>query len=408
MPRGAGGNEESASILTLLARAEEGMDHSMKDVCEDTDHEMEDLRDALSSEHEEQWLRSSMLCAAPRYGPDAAKLFPTVDRTCSEAEAHRTGVFCHTCRGVQMIGVQTFPVMRDVLGYLVNRGQPGTFTAGVDLFDVNAIGVLSVIVSLDVAQHQHYTEVSGLSALMTKYPQSVVAARKIVDMFTRLRDLASEGDKFPDLWTLVEWALTVPRLTEFGVWKHVVPGFKALGGGLPKKRHNMEECASADTGLAEADGEGVRAGGSASHGNVSDVNDEDLLMVPRPKVIGKGKRAGSAGARGWKFVDGTDLAPAVLGQPDPSKFFLMRELISNPDQKDVRQHNKWDNFNWDDPKDIAALNKARKQIQERTFGYVAVPRYSSTAEQSTGNKANEAQQQGGDEFTEEEEIQIVA
>jgi hypothetical protein len=76
----------------------------------------------------------------------------------------------------------------------------------------------------------------------------------------------------------------------------------------------------------------------------------------------------------WQFVEGTDLSDAKLSQPDPSKFFLIRQIIDNHEQKDCRQYPRWETFDWNDPEHITHLNNARRQIRARTSGIIAKPR----------------------------------
>ena len=69
----------------------------------------------------------------------------------------------------------------------------------------------------------------------------------------------------------------------------------------------------------------------------------------------------------WEFVPGTNLLDAKLGSQDPSKFFLFRQQVSNPTEKECRIYSKWEDFDWNDPSDIAALNAARREIVVRTY-----------------------------------------
>jgi hypothetical protein len=69
-----------------------------------------------------------------------------------------------------------------------------------------------------------------------------------------------------------------------------------------------------------------------------------------------------------------DLADPVLGQPDPSKFFLIRRMKSNPELKDCRQLPDWMKFDWNDPDDIEHHKKHRSQIRSRTSGSIAMHR----------------------------------
>lgn len=63
--------------------------------------------------------------------------------------------------------------------------------------------------------------------------------------------------------------------------------------------------------------------------------------------------------KAWEFCPGTDISNAILGKPDPSKFFLCRQRASDPTVKDLREYPRWRTFDWNDPDHISALNNAR-------------------------------------------------
>ncbi|TGO34293.1 hypothetical protein BHYA_0204g00210 [Botrytis hyacinthi] len=76
----------------------------------------------------------------------------------------------------------------------------------------------------------------------------------------------------------------------------------------------------------------------------------------------------------WRFVEGTDITNAQLGNPDPSKFYLTRQNIDDPEEVDLRQYAQIAGFDWNDPADIKKLNKARAQNRKRTHGNIAETR----------------------------------
>ncbi|KAF7918740.1 uncharacterized protein EAE97_011835 [Botrytis byssoidea] len=76
----------------------------------------------------------------------------------------------------------------------------------------------------------------------------------------------------------------------------------------------------------------------------------------------------------WRFVEGTDITNAQLGNPDPSKFYLTRQNVDDPEEVDLRQYAQIAGFDWNDPADIKKLNKARAQNRKRTYGNVAETR----------------------------------
>jgi hypothetical protein len=74
----------------------------------------------------------------------------------------------------------------------------------------------------------------------------------------------------------------------------------------------------------------------------------------------------------WQIV--RCLADPVLGQQDPSKFFLIQRMKSNPELKDCRQLPDWMKVDWNDPDDIEHPKKHRSQIRNRTSGSIAMHR----------------------------------
>lgn len=48
----------------------------------------------------------------------------------------------------------------------------------------------------------------------------------------------------------------------------------------------------------------------------------------------------------WEFVPGLDTSLAVVGQPEPQKFFIIRQKTGNHSKKDVRQYPGWEKFDW--------------------------------------------------------------
>ncbi|KAH7382991.1 hypothetical protein BKA64DRAFT_749088 [Cadophora sp. MPI-SDFR-AT-0126] len=89
----------------------------------------------------------------------------------------------------------------------------------------------------------------------------------------------------------------------------------------------------------------------------------------------------------WEFLPGTDLSPACLGEPDPSKFFLCLQLVSMPEIKELCQYGQWQNFDWNDPKSIVNLNMFRGRTRHRTAGRIADPDLPWTQMEKTALKS---------------------
>jgi hypothetical protein len=84
----------------------------------------------------------------------------------------------------------------------------------------------------------------------------------------------------------------------------------------------------------------------------------------------------------WEFVRGTNLGNALLHRSDPSKFFLIRQRVGNPQQKDIFHYPQWETFDWNNPESIRHLNEAR-QIRARTKSYNPIESMSSVSPAST-------------------------
>ena len=85
----------------------------------------------------------------------------------------------------------------------------------------------------------------------------------------------------------------------------------------------------------------------------------------------------------WEFVHGTDLTDAILYSHDPSKFFLVRQKVGSPHQKDIFHYPKWETFNWDNPENIKHLNEARHRVRSGTQSFSSTSNESTPALKST-------------------------
>lgn len=68
----------------------------------------------------------------------------------------------------------------------------------------------------------------------------------------------------------------------------------------------------------------------------------------------------------WQLAEGSDTSKAVLGMPDPSKFFVLRVDADVEGKVDIRKYNYIDHFDWTEKSHIDALNKYRTQLFNRT------------------------------------------
>ncbi|KAM3072080.1 hypothetical protein ACMFMG_008542 [Clarireedia jacksonii] len=92
-------------------------------------------------------------------------------------------------------------------------------------------------------------------------------------------------------------------------------------------------------------------------------NDPIFIVITRTKELKSGCTSTS-----WRFVDGTDTSYAVVGNPEPSKFYFTCESVDNSANIEAYQYNGIANFKWDNPHHINQLNRARSGLQSRIFG----------------------------------------
>jgi hypothetical protein len=123
---------------------------------------------------------------------------------------------------------------------------------------------------------------------------------------------------------------------------------------------------ASDVGLSEDGLNGVEATEFIKINQDSVIQDNDPDATPRPYT----KRKQSTPV--WEFVEGQDLTDAKFAEPDPSKFFMVRQDINNNSKIDVRQYLHISNFDWNDKAHIKRLNLSRRQIKNRTYGSAAV------------------------------------
>lgn len=98
--------------------------------------------------------------------------------------------------------------------------------------------------------------------------------------------------------------------------------------------------------------------------------DEELMfkIVKLPKTAADKSWHRPAEKGDWEFVPGTDLSPAVLGQPEPHKLVIFRRKQDNHRAQEMRIFPSHAELDWNDPDDIATLNKYRDQVIGRTDG----------------------------------------
>ncbi|KAF8866342.1 hypothetical protein BDZ45DRAFT_781234 [Acephala macrosclerotiorum] len=272
-------------------------------------------------------------------------------------QKHTVGLFCWACRSQPMEWLPgAAPFVTNDNGEQIIVGPRWGMVEGVDLLDKEAIAVMTVVTYLDAFTYR-YTDVPGFLELIKKYPKSVEAGQRIADVYQALRRKALDPeDRNPEFHEIIHRALLEPHLRADEYELNVLGSFAPT----PKEFANVEAAGDED--------------GSNDHHDSAPY--DDLLMQSRPILSAAEYHVPGPRAEGgdWEFVEGTDLSKAVLGEPEPHKFFLIRRKRSDPSVEDIREYPGWKGFDWRNPDSIDALNKHRHQVAYRMGKRSADPR----------------------------------
>ncbi|CZR57645.1 uncharacterized protein PAC_07534 [Phialocephala subalpina] len=289
--------------------------------------------------------------------PNENTISLNADLHCPHENRHGYGFFCPTCRSIPMEWGMKLPRFY-ASGNLVKVGPSGGAVEGVQLQDEEAIAVLSTIIYADV-RGIHYANIPGLLALMEKHPKSVEAGQRLAEMYQIIHRASRNEpeDTVLVFYELVERCLQNPRqpakkfvikeLSKLAQFQDLPDGLEPEIPPQTFKTGSQQPVTKASTPDQDEDG------------------GEQLNWIKRPNLTAA--QAHTPAQRGnWKFVDGTDLRDAVVGKPEPWKWFLVHEDKDDPSKIDVRQYPKIQDFDWNDPNCVNAFNKNRKQIIDRT------------------------------------------
>jgi hypothetical protein len=317
----------------------------------------------------------------------ASQLHPSIDPNCPRSRYHFMGDFCHVCRGIQMPWGTELPRVTDDNGEEVRRGPVRSLLQGVNVRNSNAIGTLSVRAWLNLTGHSTMS-VDGFNGFEARYVAAAAAGCAVARLVNSLVALGTNPEHLPRFYDIIHEALWTPDLSYETIRNNLIRRIEAAEAEAARPHgHDNIDRGRRGEGLG---GIGVRRQSSESESDPSPRNrrrttgpsgssslNEDLsgelIYTQMPDI--RGTKANRPARRGdWEFVAGTDLDDAVLGQPDPSKFFLVRQNASNQSEKDIRQYPALADMDWNDPEHIASLNRARRQIRNRTSGKIAEAR----------------------------------
>jgi hypothetical protein len=290
------------------------------------------------------------------------------------------------------------PRVTDDLGQQFLRGPTGGLFQGVQLRNYSAIATLSVRAYLSLTD-QSAMLVDGFNGFEARYPAAANAGRLIARLVDSLRAVTRNSPRVPHFYAIINRALEEPDLSYEAHRNNILRilqaeeadnarphghdnrdrGRRGDGLGARDDRDNRRQSQDSESSSNPDTGSSVTNSGPSGSSKPSGPSPIDhdvpgeLIFSPMRDI--SGKKSNRPPPRGdWEFVEGTNLDDTILGQPDPSKFFLVRQMHSKPDKKDVRQYPGWEKMDWNDPDHIASLNRARRQVRMRTSGAIAEPR----------------------------------
>jgi hypothetical protein len=277
---------------------------------------------------------------------------------------------------------EELPLVTDDMGLTTEVGPANSILAGVELQNPVAIAVVAVVAYLEDT-NQPYTTFEGLNQSIADVPEARAAGRRVVHLQRNIRSRAGLGDNPPLYYDIINSALIDPEITPSNYENNTVSMF-GTDRGRPRAESSerIVELATVDVrrdATAQTPSQpnwhvgSLRPECSASSHPIEGMDEEEWRRTERKNPTDQ-KKNRPPPPGDWEFVPGTDLSDPILGQPDPSKFFLLRQKKSNPEEKDCRQLPGWATFDWNDPDDIEHLKKHRSQIRNRTSGSIAVHR----------------------------------
>ncbi|CZT00191.1 hypothetical protein WAI453_012747 [Rhynchosporium graminicola] len=300
---------------------------------------------------------------------------------CSLAEKHRMGEYCGKCRTIMMPWFGKLPQPLDENSEHYVKAPRGSIVRGVPLQDPEAVAVMTLVASIDIIDGI-YDDYEGLVEIMVYYSKAVTAGLLVAELYRIIARMSTPKHDMPTIADIVEAALQDPALTpeqyirntkvELGHYHHLRPVY------------GKAKFLSA-SGFSDVDP-------SPSPGFSSSWNEQNEFDdFTRPNLHGNSTHARPTDRGPWEFVPGSILSRVRLGVPEPHKFFMVRQAIHDPTKKDVRQFSSWQTMDWNEPADIAKLNKWQMQVKDRMQDrFATLPKQWSQAEKDVLKRAVEA------------------
>ncbi|KAK0113892.1 hypothetical protein ONS95_014136 [Cadophora gregata] len=278
----------------------------------------------------------------------AERISAITNTRCVQAEEHIMGDFCGVCRTVLMPWIDALPRAVGDDDQPIRRAPAQSILGRVNLSDDEAIAIVAVVASLDIA-NKRYDEVEGLVEIMEKFPRAVAAGYRVANIYRHIFKVSTPVHDIPALADIIQTALDDPHRTPEEYIKAVEIELRLTAP--------LRTLYGSTT---------TWSGKNATKPSPSETSTLDDL---RPNVQGNYTHKPPRGGP-WEFVPGTILDKAIAGIPAPHQCFLTRQSKNDPSIKDVRQFPSWATIDWNDPVDIDIFNKWLEQNKGRVKGRI--------------------------------------
>lgn len=302
--------------------------------------------------------------------PSSAKVhdyntYPDFNHDCLQADTHNTGEWCPNCQRLGMPFGGQLPLATNDQNLVVMIGPAGSVLEGVSVMqplDVETVALIAL------ARLRNYLEIPQLDVApqldAEHFEELLEAAKRILRLTEQLEHDALDGNTPPNFTEVIETALHRPTLSSDQLKVVLLREMSASA-------FNNDDDNDSDLTPNGA------APKSKSKISRSDPVSEELNRLcaenPDYDLFTPPAKAPTASNTHWCFVEGHDPSRAKLGKPETSKFFVHREMVSDPSKKDIRHYIDWEGFDWHDSAQIERLNKWRGQLDYRTTGKKAEP-----------------------------------
>lgn len=284
--------------------------------------------------------------------------YPDFNPVCVVVGFHQTGIWCSACQRLGMPWQDTLPVVGNDSEDEEDKIAPkDSLLEGVDIHNPAEVNIVALVADFGLRSADR-PDLLVRAADLPNFRTLELAGRRVELLTRRLEVTRGETWRVLKMGEVLQMALIDPSYSADQLFDFIRTLRHLLlpGVHLPAAPAQSEKTSSTNEKDDEED-------------DKIDFEEECALnpnydRFESPKHKNKPTKEGE-----WKFLEGQDLSKAKVGKPDPSKFFIARELVGGKvEDKDIRYFVRWKHFDWHDPLHIERLNKWMQQLSYRTLG----------------------------------------